>query len=372
MSICYVCGCTITKSNTYREHIILNSIGGKIISSSIICKSCAPRFDVVDKVLSQQLNFVGLMLNIKRDRGTNPHIKATITETGEDIFISSGGKPVQIKPIIEKNQSDASISITARDKKQMREFIEGLKRKETFIDDTEVILNNAKIIEDYLDKPVCNQLQIGGKEFFRAICKMILSFYMHNGGNREQILHLIRYIKDGNQQDIVWYYYPNNVECSSKEPIQILHRLIVKANSTEKLMYGYVELFSTFKFLVLMSKNYIGEDFYKSYCFDVLSRTEIESSINLSLSKEEVIKIVEIKENKVDELKGALNKLMKFIHQKQIDDCITNMVKKNVDTCFQGLTEGSVISDEIIIKLIDNLSEESAKFMYSKSQSYNK
>lgn len=219
MSICYVCGCTINNSNTYREHIILNSIGGKLISPSIICKPCAPSFDVIDAALSYQLNFIGLMLNIERDRGKNPHIKATIIETGEDIFLSYGGKPIQVKPTIRENPSDGSIHITARDKKQMRDTLKGLKRKYPFIQNIEGLINNAKKTENYFDKLVHHSLNIGGEEVFRSICKMVVNFYMHNSGHREQILHLIPYIKDGKQQDVVWYYYSDDVLDLNKEPI---------------------------------------------------------------------------------------------------------------------------------------------------------
>lgn len=144
----------------------------------------------------------------------------------------------------------------------------------------------------------------------------------------------------------------------------------MKANSIEKLMYGYVELFSTFKFLVLMSDNYTGEDFHQFYYFDVLSRTTVESPINLNLSREAVLKVLELKENKLDELKDALNRLMALIKKKQAYDCISNIAQKSIDTYFQSLREGSVPSDEMIRALIDNLSEEFAKFLYSQSRFY--
>jgi len=87
MPNCYVCDCEITENNTYREHIILNAVGGKLVSPSIICKKCAPKFDSIDTTLSSQLNFAGLMLDIKRDRGTNPPIKVKKDITGEKFLL---------------------------------------------------------------------------------------------------------------------------------------------------------------------------------------------------------------------------------------------------------------------------------------------
>lgn len=372
MSICYICGCKITESNTYREHIILNSIGGKLISPSIICSSCAPSLDVLDTALSKQLNSVGLMLNIKRDRGQNQHIIAKVIETGEDIFLSAGGKPILIKPTIRENQNDGSISITARNEKQLRECLKGLQRNYPFIKDKDIdtIINNADKNENFFDKAVSYNQTIGGEETFRSICKMIVSFYMYNGGTREQIQHLIPYIKYGCQQNFVCYYYPDEFLNLNKEPIQILHRLFVKANSIEKIMYGYVELFSTFKFLVLMSENYTGRDFQKSYCFDVLSRSPVKSTINLNLPRETALKVIELKENKLDEFKDALNRLMALIKKKQVDTCISNIIQKNIEISFQNITEGSVANEETIRAFIENLSKVLAEFMYSQSRAY--
>jgi hypothetical protein len=372
MSNCYVCGCAITNNNTYQEHIILNSIGGRLVDPCIICQSCAPSFDAIDAALSSHLNFAGLMLNIKRDRGNNPHIKAKVVETGEDIHLIAGGKPVQVKPIIKENKDDGSINITARDSKQMREVFKGLQRKYSFAGDIETLIKKAHKTEDYFDKLVNYNVNIGGDKCFRAICKMIVSFYMHKGGNREQILHLIPSIKDGKHQDIVWHYYPvDKVLDVNFEPIQVLHHLLIKGNYNEKIMYGFVELFSTFKFLVLICDDYVGEDFCNSYSFDVLSRSAVESTINLNLSRETVLNAVKLKEIKLDELKNALHGLMTVIKKKQADDCISNIVQKSIDTAFSGLTSGSIPSDEMIRTLIDNFSEEFAKFIYLQGDSIN-
>jgi len=143
-----------TVSNSYREYIILNSIGGKLISFSIICQSCATEFDSIDTSLSNELNFFGLMLNIKRDRGENPPVKAKIIRTGDEISLNAGGKPVLIRPIINENQHDGSISIRARDRKEVRIALKGLKRKYSFNAEIEALVNQANLKGDYFNEPV--------------------------------------------------------------------------------------------------------------------------------------------------------------------------------------------------------------------------
>ncbi|MBD2247255.1 HNH endonuclease [Nostoc sp. FACHB-888] len=370
MLTCYICSCIITKNNTYKEHIILNALGGRLVSPSIICQLCAPKFDAIDTALAEQLNFIGLMLDIKRDRGKNPPIKVTVIETGDVISLDTGGKPVLIKPIIKENPDNGGISITARDKKEMRKILTGLTRKYSFNEEVEALIKKSNKSEEYFDKPVNIHIKLGEEEGFRAICKMIVSFYMQNGGNRQQILHLLPYIMQGTQEKIVWYYYADEVINAKSATFEVVHRLFVKASSNEKLMYGYVELYSTFKFLILMSDDYIGEDFHHSYCFDILNQSQVEPSFNMNLPRDTVLEVVSFRETNLDKFKYVLQKLLLFIDKKQSDDCISNIVQKNLDMAFESLIEGAVPSDEKFQMLIENLSEDFAKFLYSKNKAF--
>jgi hypothetical protein len=370
MLTCYICSCVITKNNTYKEHIILNALGGRLVSPSIICQLCAPQFDAIDTALAEQFNFVGLMLDIKRDRGKNPPIKGTVIETGDVISLDAGGKPVLIKPIIKENLDNGGISITARDKKEMRKIITGLTRKYSFNEEIEAILNKSNKSEEYFDKPVNIHITLGKEEGFRAICKMIVSFYMQNGGNRQQILHLLPYIMQGTQEKFVWYYYADEVINAESASFEVVHRLFVKASSNEKLMYGYVELYSTFKFLILMSDDYSGEDFRHCYCFDILNQSQVEPSFNMNLPRNTVLDVVKFRKPNLDKIQYVLQKLLTFIDNKQINDCISNIVQKNIDMAFESLPEGAVPSDEDFKILIENLSENFAKFLYSKNKAF--
>jgi hypothetical protein len=68
-SRCYNCNLEITKNNSSIEHIILNSCGGKLKSSKLICKKCNELFGTnADAELAKQLNSLSSFLNVDRDR----------------------------------------------------------------------------------------------------------------------------------------------------------------------------------------------------------------------------------------------------------------------------------------------------------------
>ncbi len=235
---CYICNDNISDYNTYKEHIILNSLGGKLKSESLICKQCAPSLDRIDAALSRSLNSFGLLLNIPRDRGTNPSIQATRTDNGEQSSLDSGGKQVFIKPIIRDNLADneqPSLDIFAKNQKQIREILTGFNRTHPSLN-VEEILKMAVPRQEYIPRVIINMSF--GHEELRSVCKMAINFYMYHGGKRDLIAHLIPYIKGGCKNQYVGYCYPDELIATSNLSKSFIHTLFVKGNPQGKVLYG--------------------------------------------------------------------------------------------------------------------------------------
>ena len=132
MSTCYVCGVEISKDNWSLEHILLNSIGGRLKSRELICRDCNSAFGYeIDDILAEQLKIFANQLNISRDDGEEPPHIYGATEGGQKVSFDPGGKPVRIKPEISINtgEKDVRIQIKARNFNEARKVLNGLKRK---------------------------------------------------------------------------------------------------------------------------------------------------------------------------------------------------------------------------------------------------
>ena len=373
MPRCYVCTTEIGTDNFYREHILLNSIGGKLIggeqkASSLICRKCAHDLDAIDAALSDQLNHIGLWLNIKRDRGTNPPVKATIVETGEEISLSGGGKPASVKPTINDyiiDDDKIHLSISARDRKQMREVLKGLKRKYSLTGlDVETTLQDAIPQRYYLTTPAHYEATTGGEKAFRAICKMAINFYIHSGGVRNFITHLIPYIKGEQQQNCVWYFYPDDFTAFNGEELQVFHTLYVKGDPSEGILFAHIDLFSTFKFFVLLSDQYNGEHLQCSYTFDVINRNEIEQNVVISLSKQEALELLERKPNFQQEIIRCYDDLLKALQIKQSNNVISSIVRETVEKHLKGVPKGTIFDRHMADAIEREISEKYVLFMH--------
>ncbi len=132
MRQCYICLDNIDKSNITVEHIFLNSIGGRLKSSELICKKCNSKLgEEIDCCLSDDLNYLSCSLNIIRQRGDPQPI---IGKDSNNVIwkILPGGKPEIGKPelkITDRNNGKACTSIKSRSEKEARNILNGLKNR---------------------------------------------------------------------------------------------------------------------------------------------------------------------------------------------------------------------------------------------------
>lgn len=347
---CYICNKNIPDGNP-KEHIILNALGGNLTSKFLICNFCNNSFSNIDAALSQSLNPFGVLLNIERDdRKTNPRIKATITDTDEKIYIDLGGKPVlpEAKPEITDN------SIQFNTEVQLKKYL--VKNCRFSKSQAEEILKNDVVRRQEYIFSVTIKTPLFGDKQFRSLCKMAINFYMYHGGKRDLIAHLIPYIKGEDKNQYISYYYPNeNIpESTSNLTESFIHTLFIKGNPKEKILYGYIELYNSFKVIVLLSDFYEGDFFQKIYSFDVFTRKEIEKEIDINLSKEEILNLLKSSEKPVKEISIAINDLVESIRLNHLNKHIEDVLNKfkEEENCDKKMSR-KLIAEELSKQITD-------------------
>jgi hypothetical protein len=360
ISKCYICNKNISAKHSYGEHIILNALGGNLTSESLMCRPCAVSLEKIDAALAQSLNSFGVLLGITRDRKTNPPILVTMIDTGEQIYLESGGKPVlPEKSIIIKDNLDNSeqpfLYIKAKDEAQLREALKGKKRKYPFLNVEEIV--KSAVSQQMHISPVRIEILFGDKQL-RSVCKMAMNFYMYHNGKRDLITHLIPYIKgECKKNQYVNYYYPDELIVTSDLNESFIHTLFIKGNPQEKILYGYIELYNTFRLIVLLSDSYEESFFQEAYSFDVISREKVDKEININLTRKEILDLVNNSEPPVEKIaiavKDLKNAIASYMRYKQLVNDLKNILQEaNFD---------EKMSQELIAK---NLSKGMCDLMY--------
>ncbi|WP_375499415.1 hypothetical protein [uncultured Nostoc sp.] len=227
-------------------------------------------------------------------------------------------------------------------------------------------MSNAIKRQESIDSPIKYQLTFGGNEAFRAICKMAISFYIYKGGERNYISHLIPYIKDGQLNNTVWHYYPENITNSNSENIEVLHTLFVVGNPSEKILCAYIELFSTFKFIVLLSDTYTGKEYKEFYSFDVIGQKIIDKFVNINLSRDEVLKVIQLRENNLQQIQNSLRCLFKTINNKQIYESLSKEVENVIENFFKDIPQDTILTKEMSSELAIECTDKIAALLYDK------
>ena len=356
MGKCYLCGTEITDKNKTIEHIVLNSIGGRLKSSKLICKTCNSTFgNTFDSKLSKQLEFFANFLDIKRERGVVQEIEMFRESTGEKYKVTSKGIPIPAKPTIEEiNKGSATeIKIKARSKKELTGILIGLKKKYPNIN-VEQFIENANSVKEYISEPLHITLTIGGKESMPAILKMAINYYIEKTEDIESVKNAIEDLKHNSTDKVEPIILSEPLFNLSKD--EITHSIFVKGSREEKKLYAIIELYSVIQFIVKLSDNYNGNSIQDLYVYDVLKNEEISKEI-LKVPSFDFIFSFEypLSKSNFSIMQKKMNHVMEIGSKRKTQLYISEAIEKSFASTWGKLPTGHLITEEDADKLLDEI-----------------
>lgn len=335
MSNCYICTTPITDENKSKEHIILNAIGGKLKSYDLLCNVCNSKIGhEADSELAKQFQFMSGYLQVKRDNGKIPDTTGGKLKDGTAIDLVDGITPRYAKPKYEATPTEDGITynIMARDDKEMKQILTGLKKKHPGLD-IEESMKVVKRTKSRLKEPVVINQTFGGDLAFRSIAKSAINFYIHNNGARKNILHLIPYIEGKEELDIVKHYHPLK-SIYKKDAGEIIHMIHLVGSKREKTLYCFIEFFSTHSYLILLSNDYEGSNLTFTYAYNLITNTDVKKKVDLKLSAAELSNM-ETKFSDFPQVKEKSDRFMKITTKIQTDAIISNITSTAIRDIFE-------------------------------------
>lgn len=357
MDKCYLCETEINDKNKTIEHIVLNSIGGRLKSSKLICKNCNSKFgNTIYSNLSKQLEFFANCLDIKRERGVVQEIEMLRETTGEKYKVNSKGIPKPSKPIVKEitKGSTTEIEIKARSKKELAGILKGLKGKKYPNINVEQFIEKAEIVRERISEPLKITLTIGGKESMPEILKMAINFYVEETEDIESIRNAIEDLKR-NSADKVEPIILNEPLFTLNDD-EITHSIFINGSSKEKKLYVIIELYSVVQFIVKLSDNYNGDNIQDLYIYDVLKNLEISREI-LSVPSFDFIFGFKyaLSEPDFSIMQRKIEHVVKIGLKRKNKLYISEAIKKSFASTWEKLPKGHLITEEDIDQLLDEL-----------------
>lgn len=114
----------------------------------------------------------------------------------------------------------------------------------------------------------------------------------------------------------VCYYYPEKAVYERNEN-EISHILFLRGNPKEKILYCYIELFNVYNFIVIINDNYEGKSVKESYIYDIENKNVIDNTIDLEITRHELLNLPKPGPTNVQEL--VLKKMKTILKVKGIE-----------------------------------------------------
>jgi hypothetical protein len=286
MANCYLCDELITVQNCSNEHIIPNSIGGKLTSKGLICKVCNDTTGgLFDAEFAKVGNFLASKYQIKRDRGEVPTFDATEIESGKTLLVEPGFKTSYKDPISDSDKK--RIWVQHHDKNRV---LQELRRIAKSIGDPEPnaedIVIELKPVEPSKKLDFLFDRSLEPTLFLRSVCKTIINLYLFQTEDYSNVQSLIRFLLEDIENRFCWFL--DLKVC--KEYHQTPHHLIViRGEKKSKILYSYYEIFGEMGFITLMNGRYNEADLAINYTYDPLAGKEIITDYDFHLKAGSII-----------------------------------------------------------------------------------
>lgn len=319
MNNCYLCKQVLSKENESVEHIIPNSIGGKLKSEKLLCKKCNSKLGTeYDSEVSKMFNASMIISGVKKDNNKNLSKERFYDRNFNNMPFeferNKKGIKINLNQII-RNKNSISVS---GDKKFVEEKKKALLKNNTRIlkDESINIVNKVNLNrEDQIDK----------EKLFKSILKTGIEFYLENENNVEKIENVIENLSQENNFDKL----KNIVEVKeTKRTNNNYHSLFLFKNPITSRITCYILYFSGYfnnYFKVELLKNYIEENFYFYFYLYNLTKNKEEKEVSKNIQDKIEKKLNKELENKENDSK-ELNEMGEIIEELMINMIITNIL----------------------------------------------
>ena len=375
MQKCYCCGKDLINTRQKPEHIIPNGVGGKLKSSHILCYDCNNMLSYLDESICKSVLHLTNFLNPHRDNGTNPKIK--IQSDSKEYIREANGK-YYTKPEFKNVKKEGNhlsfafkteYSVDDKNSAQENALKPVFKLVEDFYKDKPEKIEKAK--KDIIakleknivskDSPVlhiCGQYNQDGL-LFLALLKITIGFYIYNELPVEDIADKIQLLKNKDLKSINNlgnYFYPDNFFLNDS----IYHLLYLKGDSLNKQMYCIISLYSCLNTIILLNDNYTGDNFCKTYLYDLRNNKEKSFSNNITITKDMFENILSF--NNQEQIQKGMCKQMKIfldflVRRTPTPDKFFHIL----NTSFQKICNSDCLSEDEYKKAFEGTSKRALK-----------
>jgi len=277
------------------EHIIPQCLGG-VLKKYIYCVECNSNLgQELDTEVSVRLGRYATLLNVKRARGENKPFTIEDENTGLNLKFD-GKKFCRVDPVVTKKINKEGklqgVEVIARSADERKKIFKGLAKKYNF--------DLALVVSDEVNHPppsTVHEFVLGGEILYRAIAKVAFGFAAWKLPTEvitsNPFLRIRKYIRGEMKERLASANYAHTD--FMVDNLRPLHKVHISFDRRIGLVIGYVALFGTFRYTVLLSDNYESDIEWPGidYTFNPVSNREVQGNLIFrapTLTRKQVVK----------------------------------------------------------------------------------
>lgn len=271
---CYLTGVALDSSNKSEEHIIPNAIWWKLKSKDVLCAEANLRLSqIIDTPFLKSFEWIYRRCELKRNRPTDTGLTGfKIDNNGNKIdVIRKDNQTFPTKPFFDQGTN----TLYARDNKTGEGFLKHLISKGLISPIEKPTISTNIYWEFFIKREFNNDIF---RLWFAKIAAWVATL---QGVVRENLKSIIDLEKNVfNEKILLIPFYPvtgrdEHFELLMQTKTFPLHAVVLHGDKESKLLYCYIELFSTFKHIIIVDDNYNGDDLHHEYIFELLKSQPI-------------------------------------------------------------------------------------------------
>jgi hypothetical protein len=359
-----LCDVSLTERTDSREHVVPNAIGGRLKVKGFICKRCNNSAGQDwDAEIATNLIHLSHLVGITRDRGQPPSMRVK-TVAGEDILLKSGGGMTIAEPIYSETSTGDGVEVqfSARDMSEARRMLKGVKRKYPSVD-VETLLQEAKLVSSYA-APIHVQLELGGELAHKSMIKSLLALARHEGWGASGLAGAIEFLRSSSLGIDVWPFFERDILVERPRGVP-LHVCALSADPVLKRVFGYVEYFGVFRFVIVLAHGYAGPRRHAVYAMDPRSGARMPMSVALSFDDGELARMAAGTAAPASAMKAAFGAVLDDALSRQFEVEKSRVISEAVAYGFAncGAREGELLQAEHASRLAALVAERLAPFV---------
>ncbi len=307
---CFIC---CKRNNLNLEHIIPQCLGG-VLKKRIYCTKCNSKLGRdVDIELAKNFGRYATLLNIGRERGINQPFKLVDENTGLSVKFD-GTQFRRDKPVVNMTKSTdgklEGVEIIARSEEELNEIFSKIAKKYN-IDLSLVVFDQL----EHEPPSSSHEFYLDNDSIHKAIAKIVYGFACWKLP-KEIILSssfdkIRSYLKNDLIEKLVSSNYDDQYTGFMIDNLRPLHKIHLSINRSKKIIVGYVALFGTFRYTVLLSDTFESQIDWPAidYTYNPVTQREVPANLNFTapiLTKEQVINPKQSKSNVLKALERGM------------------------------------------------------------------